>query len=79
MTSESLSVEPLSARLLVGRYARGELRPSDHVAAVLDRIGAGGPAGSAYVLLDRAGAMAAARRADAEFRAGRPAGPLSGV
>ncbi|MER8013027.1 amidase [Streptomyces griseoluteus] len=79
MRTEPLSVEPLSAHLLLGRYARGELRPSDHVAAVLDRIDAGGPAGSAYVLLDRAGAMAAARRADAEFRAGRPPGPLSGV
>lgn len=52
-------------------YARGDLRPSDVVAAVIEAMDANAGLG-AFWATDRAAAIAEARRADAAWRDGRP-------
>ena len=69
----------LSATELAAAYGRGTVLPSEVMAALLRRIDQIDPAIHAFLHLDRDGAMAAARAADADLRAGRPRGPLHGI
>lgn len=62
-----------------GRIRRGELSPVDLVQACLDRIDAVDDRVRAWVIVDRKGALTAAREAEAEIRAGRWRGPLHGI
>lgn len=74
-----MPAEATSASSLLGLYSRGELRPSSHVAEILDRIEADVPESSAFVSVDRAGALEAARQADERYRVGRVKTALCGV
>jgi aspartyl-tRNA(Asn)/glutamyl-tRNA(Gln) amidotransferase subunit A len=69
----------LPATELAARYRSGALTPSAALRAVLDRIAAANPVVNAFATLDEAGAMEAAKAADARFAAGRPLGPMDGV
>jgi len=73
------TAEQLSAKALHELYAHGDLRPSAHVAAILDRIEEEDSDQLAYVAVDRAGALEAARRADGSFRTGQSATALCGI
>lgn len=59
--------------------ASGAARSTDLLQACLDRIDRAEAQINAIVEIDRDGAYAAAEKADAERRVGRPAGPLHGV
>lgn len=72
-------VKAISARSLIELYSHGDLRPSSHVAEILDRIEADVPESSAFVSVDRATALEAARLADDTFRIGQAKPPLCGV
>lgn len=74
-----MPAKAISARSLIELYSQGDLRPSSHVAEILDRIEAGVPESSAFVSVDRAGALEAARLADESYRVGRVKPPLCGV
>ncbi|WP_326596821.1 amidase [Streptomyces sp. NBC_01803] len=69
----------LTATELVARYATGDLSPVDVAEAALARAAAIGPEVNAFVLIDRPGALAAARASAERWRRGRPAGPVDGV
>jgi len=69
----------LTAAQLSSAYARGELSPVEVVRAVLERIAAWEPKINAMYRVDRDGALAQARAAEARWRAGRPQSPLDGV
>lgn len=69
----------ISAQALIELYARGEVRPSAHVAEIIDRIEADISESSAFVSVDRAGALTAAHLADEGYRAGQAKGTLCGV
>lgn len=60
-------------------FLSGELRPSDHLAARLDRIARRNPEINAVVALCEGRARSEADASDARFAAGRPLGPLDGV
>ncbi len=57
----------------------GELTSEAYTRALLDRIAATDANVLAWAYLDPDGALAAARQADAERRAGAPVGPLAGI
>ncbi|TMH19759.1 MAG: hypothetical protein E6H64_11940 [Betaproteobacteria bacterium] len=57
----------------------GELTSEAYTRALLDRIAATDANVLAWAYLDPDGALAAAREADAERRAGAPVGPLAGI
>jgi Asp-tRNA(Asn)/Glu-tRNA(Gln) amidotransferase A subunit family amidase len=57
----------------------GELTSEAYTRALLDRIAATDANVLAWAYLDPVGALAAAREADAERRAGAPVGPLAGI
>lgn len=61
------------------RIRRGELSPVELVHACLGRIDRLDDQIHAWVVVDREGALSAAREAEAEVRAGRWRGPLHGV
>lgn len=69
----------LSAVELVRHYRRGTLSPVEAAEACLARIGRLDGAVGAFALVDAEGALAAARAAEARWRAGRPLGPVDGV
>lgn len=69
----------LPATALAPLYARGALSPVAVIAAVFDRAAAREPLLGALYAPDREGAFAAARAAEARWRAGAPLGPLDGV
>src|SRR5712671_5896255 len=69
----------LTAAQLSSAYARGELSPVEVVRAVLERIAAWEPKINAMYRVDREGALAQARAAEARWRARRPQSPLDGV
>ena len=69
----------LSAAELGRRYRRGELSPVEVVDATLQRAGRLQPHLNALVLIDEAGARAAARASEARWRKGEPLSPLDGV
>jgi aspartyl-tRNA(Asn)/glutamyl-tRNA(Gln) amidotransferase subunit A len=69
----------LSAAQLSTLYARRELSPVDAVEAMLGRAAALQPHLNAFVLIDEAGARAAAKAAQERWQKGAPLSPLDGV
>jgi aspartyl-tRNA(Asn)/glutamyl-tRNA(Gln) amidotransferase subunit A len=69
----------LTATQLSSAYARGELSPVEVARAVLERIAAWESRINAMYRVDREGALAQARAAEARWRARRPQSPLDGV
>ena len=68
-----------SAAELTGRYRAGTLSPVEVAQALLVRLDALQPRFNAFCLIDRDGALAAARASEARWRASAPASPLDGV
>jgi aspartyl-tRNA(Asn)/glutamyl-tRNA(Gln) amidotransferase subunit A len=60
-------------------YSKGEVSPVDVVNATLDRAERLQPHLNAFVLIDRAGALAAAQASEARWQKGGPLSPLDGV
>src|SRR5258708_17232096 len=69
----------LSASQLSMLYARRELSPVDAVEAMLARAGQLQPHLNAFVLIDEAGARAAAKASQERWQKGAPLSPLDGV
>ena len=68
-----------SALTLLERYRAGILSPVEATRTLLDRLDRLQPSLNAFCIVDRDGALAAARRSEARWRRGEPAGPLDGV
>jgi len=68
-----------SAAALSAAYARGTLSPLEVTRAALERIGRWEPKINAMYRVDREGALAAARAAEARWRGKAPLSPLDGV
>lgn len=60
-------------------FERGTLLPSQVLDSVLARIDLVNPVLNVFAVLDRDGAIRAARESDARWQAGKPRGPLDGV
>lgn len=73
------AIHDLDALLVAAQYAAGELSPVEVARACLDRIAACEPRLNAMYRVDREGALASARAAEARWRAKRPLSPLDGV
>ena len=73
------SLTDLSIREAGDHFRTGRLSPVELAAATLDRIAATEPTIHAYVLVTADEALAQARRAEAELRAGHDRGPLHGI
>ncbi|HYF54375.1 MAG TPA: amidase family protein, partial [Salinarimonas sp.] len=69
----------LDGAALAAAFRAGGLSPTELTDALLDRIDALEPAVNAFVLVDHAGARAAAAASQARWRRGEPLGPLDGV
>ncbi len=69
----------VSAQEALALFRRQELSPVDLVADCLERIEAWNPVLNAFCHVDAEGALAAARAAEARWRAGAPAGALDGI
>jgi len=72
-------MQPDSAEALSAAYASGKLSPVEATRACLARLEAWEPRLNAMYRLDREGALAQARAAEARWRAGEPRSPLDGV
>src|SRR5258708_16333049 len=68
-----------SAAALSTSYARGALSPLEVTRAALERIARWEPKINAMYRVGADGALAAARAAEARWRAGKPLSPLDGV
>jgi aspartyl-tRNA(Asn)/glutamyl-tRNA(Gln) amidotransferase subunit A len=79
MMRSMASIIDLTATQVAAQYAVGGLSPVDVAQACLDRIAACEPRLNAMYRIDREGALAAARAAEARWRAGKPLSPLDGV
>lgn len=73
------ALHELSALDLAARFADRSVSPVEAVEAALARIAAWEPRLNAMYRVDGEGARAAAREAEARWRAGRPRSPLDGV
>ncbi|MEV1008183.1 amidase [Streptomyces sp. NPDC049881] len=69
----------LGATRLAAGYAARDFSPVEVALAVLDRAEAAQAAVNAFVSVDRAGALAAARASELRWERGEPLGPLDGV
>jgi aspartyl-tRNA(Asn)/glutamyl-tRNA(Gln) amidotransferase subunit A len=69
----------LTAAEISAAYAKRRLSPVELVKALLARIAKFEPQMHAFIKLDADGALASARAAETEIRAGRQRGPLHGV
>ena len=69
----------LSAQELTGLYARRALSPVETAQALFARLDALQPKLNAFCVVDRDGALAAARASEARWRAGQPLSPVDGV
>ena len=77
--SKSTDLHWLSASDAAHRIATKDLSPVDLMQALLDRTARLDPRLNAFIRVDAEAAMAAARAAEAEAKAGRLRGPLHGV
>jgi aspartyl-tRNA(Asn)/glutamyl-tRNA(Gln) amidotransferase subunit A len=68
-----------SAVALIERYRARTLSPVEAAGVLLDRLDRLQPSLNAFCLVDRDGALAAARRSEERWRRGEPVGPLDGV
>ncbi|MCI2423321.1 Asp-tRNA(Asn)/Glu-tRNA(Gln) amidotransferase subunit GatA [Saccharopolyspora sp. K220] len=78
-TASGGSLTGLTASELAAKLQAGEVTSVEVTQAHLDRIAAVDPAVHAFLHVDADGALAAARRADADRAAGRATSPLAGV
>jgi aspartyl-tRNA(Asn)/glutamyl-tRNA(Gln) amidotransferase subunit A len=69
----------LSALELLDLYRDKSLSPVEVASAMLDRIEEFQPKLNAFIVVDRDGALAAARASEARWRGGEPSGALDGV
>ena len=69
----------LPAAELTGLFAAGKLSPVEAAEALLARLDDLQPKINAFCVVDREGAMAAARASEARWRAGKPLSPVDGV
>jgi len=69
----------LSAQKLIELYRTKELSPVEATEALFARLDELQPKLNAFCIVDRDGAMAAARASEARWRQGAPQGPLDGV
>src|SRR5437899_5797164 len=74
-----MPLHALTLRAAANSIRAGELTSEAYTRALLDRIAATDANVLAWAYLDPDGALAAAREADAERRAGAPVGPLAGI
>ncbi|MDF2095765.1 amidase [Aquibaculum arenosum] len=81
MSDAARSQDPalLSATELLSHYAAGTLSPVEATEAAFKAIERHDSTLNAFCLLDREGALAAARESEARWQAGRPQGRLDGV
>ena len=68
-----------SAVALTERYRAGALSPVEATGVLLDRLDRLQPNLNAFSIVDRAGALSAARRSEDRWHRGEPLGPLDGV
>jgi len=69
----------MSAHQLIERYRKKELSPIEAAQALFARLDELQPKLNAFCIVDRDGAMAAARASEERWRRGAPQGPLDGV
>ena len=79
MMRSMAAMHDLDALQVAAQYAAGGLSPVDVTRALLERIEAWEPRLNAMYRVDRDGALAAAKAAEARWRAKRPLSPLDGV
>ncbi len=79
MMGPMAELRSFSAAQVAAQYAAGALSPVDVARACLERIAACEPRLNAMYRVDRDGALAAARAAEARWRERRPLSPLDGV
>ncbi|HJQ57039.1 MAG TPA: amidase family protein, partial [Vineibacter sp.] len=72
-------IEWLTATELRNLYRRGALSPVDATETALARVDRYNRALNAFMIIDRDGALAQARAAEARWRSGAPLSPLDGV
>ncbi|MEE1752363.1 amidase [Streptomyces sp. SP18CS02] len=77
--TEPTFLTDLTARQLLGGYARGDFSPLDVTRAALDRIEVVQPLVNAFVRVDSEDALARAAASTERWRRGRPQGLLDGV
>jgi aspartyl-tRNA(Asn)/glutamyl-tRNA(Gln) amidotransferase subunit A len=77
MTSDDIAY--LTAEELLARYRDKSLSPVEATQAALDRIEKHDGAVNAFVLVDREGVLAAAKRSEARWAKGEPQGLVDGV
>src|SRR5262245_3428627 len=69
----------LSAQELTGLYSNGKLSPVAAAEALFARLDALEPTLNAFCVIDRDGALAAARASEKRWREGKPLSPIDGV
>src|SRR4051812_38859981 len=72
-------IKTLTAAELLRLYRKHELSPVEVTRDQLDRIEAFQPTINAFVIVDRDGALAAAKASEARWRKGEPVGPVDGL
>jgi aspartyl-tRNA(Asn)/glutamyl-tRNA(Gln) amidotransferase subunit A len=72
-------IKTLTAAELLRLYRKRELSPVEVTRDQLDRIEAFQPTINAFVIVDRDGALAAAKASEARWRKGEPVGPVDGL
>ncbi len=77
MTGDDIAF--LSAAELTGLFRAGKLSPVQVAEGLLARLDALQPKLNAFCIVDRAGALAAARASEARWRADQPLSPVDGV
>src|SRR5215213_2272933 len=73
------SIQSLTAADLLRLYRRRELSPVEVTRDQLDRIEKFQPVINAFIIIDREGALAAAKASEARWRKGEPVGPVDGL
>jgi aspartyl-tRNA(Asn)/glutamyl-tRNA(Gln) amidotransferase subunit A len=77
--STMTDIKSLTAAELLRLYRRKELSPVEMTRDQLDRIETFEPAVNAFIIVDREGALAAAKASEARWQKGEPAGLIDGL